>query len=116
MDTFTSFTYSFQKQNDMQTKKIEYISTMQDNDKVMSTYYNNMYKNNEQSESFNKLLKDNHNIYEQVGNSLNKSNWTIKEFHNQKLNKEYNDKYDKHTFEYVPSVQSIENNQFLLNL
>lgn len=112
MDTFTSFTYSFQKQNDIHTKKIEYISTMQDNDKVMSTSYNNIYKNNQQYESFNKLLKDSHDVYEQIGNSRNKSNWDIKEFHNQTLKKEYCEKYDKHSFEHIHS----ENNQLLLNV
>lgn len=105
MNTFTSVTYSFQTHNDTDTiKKIEYISTVQDDEKMMHTSYNNILRNNEQQETFNKLFKEKTNVYEQIGNSRNKSNWKIKEFNNQTLSKEYNEIYDKHKFNHVTSL------------
>ncbi len=100
MNTFTSITYSHSKQNDSEeTKKIEYISSIQDDSKLVTTSYNNVIQKNNQIESFNKLLKSHYGIYEQVGSSQNKKDWSIQEFHNNNLNKEYKDAYDKHKFD-----------------
>lgn len=104
MDTFTSITYS-KKQNSkdcgVAVEKLEYNSSIQDNDKLMRTSYVNTIDsvNNKQCESFNKLLKNRGELYEQVGNSHNRSDWNVKEFHNTKLNKEYIDSYCKHNFD-----------------
>lgn len=103
MDTFTSITYSKKQSKDCRgaIEKLEYNSSINDNDKLMRTSYVNTINslNNEQYESFNKLLKNNSELYEQVGSSHNSSDWYVKEFHNTKLNKEYRDPYGKHNFD-----------------
>lgn len=116
-DTYSSITYSIQKHNNNINKKIEYKSYIKDNDKQISTYYNNNYDNNNQSENFNKLYIDTMNKYEQIGNSKNKKDWKIQEYHNNNIQKEYIDSYDKHSFnEYLlDSIQSLpELNQNIL--
>jgi urate oxidase len=125
MNTFTSITYSHSKQNDSdEIRKVEYKSTVEENGQLMSTSYNNIMKNDSISESFNKLLKRDYDVYEQVGNSQNKNDWQVKEFHNNSLNKEYKDPYAKHNFdnclniEGPSSAKPIGNdsqNQLLLN-
>ena len=87
------------KKGDYETKKIEYKSTVRDDDKILSTSYNNVMSDKEQIESFNKLLQSQKNTYEQVGSSKNKNDWNVKEYHNSSLNKEYMDPYAKHTFQ-----------------
>lgn len=100
MNTFTSITYSHSKKNGKDDiKKVEYVSTVEDQDKLMTTSYNNIMQNNNQIESFNKLLKNHSHTYEQIGNSYNRNDWLIKEFHNSSLNNEYKDAYNKHSFD-----------------
>jgi hypothetical protein len=112
MNTFTSITYSFNKKDDVDIfKQIEYKSTTLDTNKSMSTYYNNIVTDKEQKESFNKLLKSNNDTYEQIGNSKNKTDWDIKEYHNNILNKEYRDSYNTHNF----TKQLLDNFPYLAN-
>jgi hypothetical protein len=100
MNTFTSITYSHSKQNGAEeVRKVEYKSTIEEDGKLMSTSYVNTMTDKHQSETFNKLLKSDSDIYEQIGNSSDKNNWKIKEFHNNSLNKEYSDVYSKHNFD-----------------
>jgi hypothetical protein len=104
MDTYTSITYSKNSSSKDccgTIEKLEYNSSIQDNDKLMRTSYVNTMNSltNDQYESFNKLLKNRNDLYEQVGSSHNRSDWNVKEFHNAKLNKEYNDAYSKHNFD-----------------
>lgn len=101
MDTFTSITYSKKGNASGSIEKLEYNSSIQDNDKLMRTCYVNTFNsiNNDQCESFNKLLKNHSELYEQVGSSRNRSDWNVKEFYNTKLNKEYSDAYAKHNFD-----------------
>jgi len=121
MNTFTSITYSFNKQNDVDTfKKVEYKSTTQDNDKYISTYYHNTITEDQHNETFNKLLKAKNETYEQIGNSQNKNDWMIKEFHNNILSKEYKDSYNQHNFnkqllDNFPHLQS-DSGKLLLNV
>ena len=123
MDTFTSITYSKKQSaaNSSTVEKLEYNSSIQDNNKLMNTSYVNTINSmdNDQYESFNKLLKNNSELYEQVGSSHNQSDWNVKEFHNTKLNKEYNDPYCKHNFDQdvldcLPSsTAQIQDNPFV---
>jgi len=120
MDTYTSVTYSIEKHNDDIIKKIEYNSTINDKDKMINTYYNNSIKNNNQNETFNKIYKDNNNIYEQIGNSTNKEDWLIKEYYNRNKEKEYIDIYDNHKFDkyimdHMPSLTKLNDNLLIDN-
>ena len=118
IDTNTSFIYSIHKNNNNTIRKIEYNNTVRDADKMIDTHYNNTIKNTEQFESFTKLLKDKSDVYEQVGSSKNKTDWTVKEFHNSALQKKYTDKYTKHKFDehimdYMQHMQ-IPSNNFMI--
>jgi hypothetical protein len=116
MNTFTSITYSHSKQNGSdEVRKVEYKSTAEGNGQMMSTSYNSVVENDCVTESFNKLLKQDYNVYEQIGNSHNKNDWNIKEFHNNSLNKEYKDEYAKHNFD-VDSVEHVAARPRLENL
>lgn len=109
MNTFTSITYSHSKQKDTgEVRTVEYKSTIEDTEQMISTSYTSVIKPDSVSESFNKLLKQDYNVYEQVGNSLNKNDWNIKEFHNNSLNKEYKDEYAKHNFENCLNLEDAE--------
>lgn len=117
MNTFTSVTYSCSKQDGAaEVQKIEYKSTVEDkdNDQLMSTSYTSVIKNDNISESFNKLLKQDYDVYEQVGHSHNKTDWNVKEFHNQNLDKEYKDDYAKHKFDNCITL-ATQNSHLLLN-
>lgn len=117
INTFTSVTYSCSKQDDEpEVRTIEYKSTVEDKatDHMMSTSYTSVIKNDSTSESFNKLLKQEHEVYEQVGHSHNKTDWSVKEFHNQNLDKEYKDDYDKHKFDNCITL-ATQNSHLLLN-
>lgn len=119
MNTFTSITYTQSSQPNDSIEKLEYMSSIKGNDgKLMSTSYVNTIQNNQQQESFNKLLKNNNDLYEQIGNSRNRTDWDIKEFHNNILNKEYKDPYGKHNFDQalmdsLPSSSKTIDNPFL---
>lgn len=99
VDTYTSITYSVEKHNNDTVQKVAYSSTIKDADKMIDTHYNNTVKNNEQNESFSKLFKNRDNIYEQIGNSKNKKDWTVQEYHNSSFQKKYVDKYTNHKFD-----------------
>jgi len=121
METYTSITYSVHKKNDQSITKIEYNSTMKDNDKMVNTYYNNSISDDVQNESFTKTLKDKQNKYEQIGVSTNKADWNVKEYHNNNCNKQYIDAYSMHNFDKcitdcMPSLTSMngENEKFLI--
>ena len=78
-------------------KKIDmkYINYVNDTELYCTTYNNIINNNGDFFETFNKLHKDhNNNIYEKIGNSSNKNNWTIKEFFNQILDKQYTASYN----------------------
>ncbi len=119
-NTYTSITYSINKINDNVIKKVEFSSTIKNQDKMINTYYNNSITNSNQTESFNKLYKDNNNIYEQIGNTKNKKDWFIQEYYNNNKEKEYIDTYDKHNFDqyildYMPSLINLNNNVLIDN-
>jgi len=120
METYTSITYSVHKKNDKSITKIEYNSTMKDNDKLINTYYNNSISDDAQNESFTKTLKDKQDIYEQIGVSTNKADWNVKEYHNNNCNKQYIDAYGIHNFDKcitdcIPSLTTLnENEKFLI--
>ncbi len=112
MDTYTSVTYSIKKHNDNVVKTIEYNSSIKDKDKMINTYYNNNISNDSQFENFNKIFSDKNNTYEQIGNSQNKTDWSIQEYHNHTKQREYIDKYNNHKFnEYImdtmPSLTNL---------
>jgi hypothetical protein len=118
IDTNTSFIYSIHKNNNNTIRKIEYNNTVRDADKMIDTHYNNIIKNTEQYESFTKLLKDKSDVWEQVGSSKNKTDWTVQEFHNSTFQKKYTDKYTKHKFDehimdYMQQMQ-MPNNNFMI--
>ena len=121
MDTYTSVTYSIQTHNNDTTKKIEYSSTITDDDnKQVSTYYKNIIKNDHQNESFTKVLRDSSKIYQQLGNSINKADWYIQEYENNNMQKEYNDPYDSHNFDkfvldYLPTGDKLEDKYMIAN-
>ncbi len=102
MDTHTTITYSYNNTKNNITKGIEYKNTIIDDDKIFNTTYTNLLSNDGLTEnyieSFNKLLKDKKNIYEQIGNSKNNSEWNIKEFENNTVKKEYKEPYNKFNF------------------
>ena len=89
------------------------------NDKMVNTYYNNSISEDAQNESFTKTLKDKKNTYEQIGVSVNKADWNVKEYHNNNCNKQYIDAYGVHNFDKcitdcIPSLTSLnENEKFL---
>jgi hypothetical protein len=118
METYTSITYSVHKKNDQSITKVEYNSTIKDKDKLVNTYYNNNISEDSQNESFTKTLKDKQNTYEQVGISINKADWNIKEYHNNNCNKQYIDGYNMHNFDkcitdFIPSLTSLNENEKL---
>ena len=120
MDTYTSVTYSIQKHNHDTVKKIEYNSTINDNEKQVSTYYSNTMNNDKTNESFTKLFRDKSNIFEQIGNSQCKSDWKVQEYHNNNLQKQYSDPYESHNFdkcltEFIPSLEQPENKYLIDN-
>jgi len=101
MKKFTSVTFSQETEdNDITFKKIDYQETVTMNDNTFSTLYSlKQDSKGEQSvESFNKILKNDNYLFEQIGNSKNKNNWDIKEFENNNLHKQYNDQYEEHKF------------------
>lgn len=95
-------------------KQIEYKHTILLGDKVWETSYNNKNDNDGFIENFNKLYKENENVYEKIGNSQNKNSWKIKEFLNTILLKQYTDNYNNNSFdEQLLSVlfnNNIDNN------
>ena len=122
MDTYTSITYSIKKENDEVVKKIEYTSTIKDSDKTLiNTYYNNSISNKKQSESFCKLLKEDQNVYQQIGSSINKNDWKIQEYKDSDKQREYIDDYNKHNFDQcimdcMPSLTNLDvNEKFLID-
>jgi hypothetical protein len=98
----TSITYSMQvDDNDVKESKIEYnkYSKIDANNEKLLTYKkiikddivgNNIVKN----ETFNELYKNNNNINEVIGHSLNKTDWNIYEYNNNNLDKKYVKEYD----------------------
>lgn len=98
----TSITYSVQvDDNDVKESKIEYnkYSKIDANNEKLLTYKkiikddivsNNVVKN----ETFNELYKNNNNINEVIGHSLNKTDWNICEYNNNNLDKKYVKEYD----------------------
>lgn len=98
----TSITYSVQVDDDDVTEsKIEYnkYSKIDANNEKLLTYKkiikddlvgNNIVKN----ETFNELYKNNNNINEVIGHSLNKTDWNICEYNNNNLDKKYVKEYD----------------------
>lgn len=98
----TSITYSVQvDDNDVKESKIEYnkYSKIDANNEKLLTYKkiikddivsNNVVKN----ETFNELYKNNNNINEVIGHSLNKTDWNIYEYNNNNLDKKYVKEYD----------------------
>lgn len=102
MSTITSFTYSYNNVDNVEiNKNFEYKTVYKDdqNNVWSSTYKNVMTGDNNMYESFNKLYKSNMDeIKEQVGNSVNKDNWKIKEFDNGIEEKSYIETYDKYPY------------------
>ena len=102
MKVKTSITYSVQvDDNDVKESKIEYnkYSKIDANNEKLLTYKkfikddivgNNIVKN----ETFNELYKNNNNINEVIGHSLNKTDWNIYEYNNNNLDKKYVKEYD----------------------
>lgn len=98
----TSITYSVQvDDNDVKESRIEYnkYSKIDANNEKLLTYKkfikddivgNNIVKN----ETFNELYKNNNNINEVIGHSLNKTDWNIYEYNNNNLDKKYVKEYD----------------------
>lgn len=102
MKKFTSVTFSQgTDDNDITFKKIDYQETVTIQDNTFSTLYSLKQDNKSEDsvESFNKILKNNNYIFEQIGNSKNKNDWEIKEFENNNLHKQYNDQYNEHKFD-----------------
>lgn len=100
MSTKTSFTYSYNNIDDVSISKvIEYKTSYTDNDNnTLATSYKNTIENDNMCESFNKLFINNKETNEQIGVSVNKDDWNLKEFHNDDLLKEYKEDYDKHPY------------------
>jgi hypothetical protein len=103
----TSFTYSYNNIDDTNiTKSMEFKSYYTDNDNnVFSvSYKNNISGNggtgdgNNMQESFNKMFINKHEIKEQIGMSVNKDDWELKEYHNNDLLRQYKEHYDKHPY------------------
>jgi hypothetical protein len=121
MSTITSFTYSYNNIDNVEiNKNFEYKTVYTDNDNnVWSSTYKNVMKNdNEIHESFNKLYKSNMDeIKEQIGNSVNQSNWKIKEFDNGIEEKSYTENYDKYPYYnyYVDNALHNINNDVVKN-
>jgi len=120
MDTYTSVTYSIQKHNDDTVKKIEYNSTITDNEKQISTYYNQTINNDKTQESFTKLFRNKSEIYEQIGCSQSQSDWNVQEYHNNNLQKQYVDPYPTHNFDkcltdFLPAISQAENKYLIDN-
>jgi hypothetical protein len=119
METYTSMTYSIQKtNNDTTVTKIEYNSTIKDNDEMVDTYYNNSTSNDVQKESFTRTLKKKKEICQQIGISTNKTDWQIQEYVNNNCQKDYIDSYDAHNFDKyikdcIPCLTNM-NDKFLL--
>lgn len=111
MKTFTSVTFSQGTDDDDSSfQKIDYQETVTINDNTFSTMYS-LHKdgNGEKSvESFNKILKNDKYLFEQIGNSKNKDKWNIKEFENNNLQRQYKDNYDQHKFD-IP-YENLPNN------
>lgn len=98
-------------------KKIDmkYINYVNDTELYCTTYNNIINNNGDFFETFNKLHKDhNNNIYEKIGNSSNKNNWTIKEFFNQILDKQYTDSYNDNNFDDL-LISCLSNNNIIEN-
>lgn len=116
MKTTTKITYTQNSQDNQElSTSIKYETYSTEGDNVFSTSYVNTVENQQRKESFNKLLKNKNNIYEQIGNSYNENNWQIKEFVNNDLKKEYDDNYQNHTFNMDKcNIKGIDK-KFLLN-
>jgi hypothetical protein len=98
-------------------KKIDmkYINYVNDTELYCTTYNNIINNNGDFFETFNKLHKDhNNNIYEKIGNSSNKNNWTIKEFFNQILDKQYTASYNDNNFDDL-LISCLSNNNIIEN-
>lgn len=99
-ETFTNVLYSQHvKGNNEVSKQIKYDISRIENDVVMSTSYTKKIDGDLVSESFNRLCKNKEDTYQQIGNSHNKNDWQIKEFHGDNMMKEYNDSYKNHIFD-----------------
>lgn len=102
MKTFTSVTFSQGTYDDDSSfKKIDYQETMTINDNTFTKMYSLHQDGNGQKnvESFNKILKNDKYLFEQIGSSKNKDDWVIKEFENNNLQRQYNDNYEQHKFD-----------------
>ena len=118
METYTSITYSVHKKNAQSITKIEYNSSLKDDNKLVNTCYSNYISDNIHNESFTKTLKDNNDTYEQIGISSDKKEWNVKEYHNNSCQKEYTESYNAHNFdecitECIPSLANL-NETFLI--
>ena len=101
MSTVTSFTYSYNNIDNVEVNKsFEYKTVYTDkNENIWSSIYKNSTTNDNMIESFNKTYKSNMDEFkEQIGNSNNKSNWTIKDFDNCIKSKDYTESYDKYPY------------------
>jgi len=102
----TSFTYSYDNIDDTYINKSMEFKTCytDDNDTVYSVSYKNNIDinsktgNNDMKESFNKLFINKKDVKEQIGMSVNKKDWELKEYHNNDLLKQYKEHYDEHPY------------------
>tara|TARA_B110000858_G_scaffold198372_1_gene264346 strand:- start:2852 stop:3244 length:393 start_codon:yes stop_codon:yes gene_type:complete len=90
--------------------KIEYNNIILSDNKIWSTTYKNKIDDKNIKETFNKLHKDGNNIYEKIGNSQNKNSWSIKEFLNTILEKEYDTPYKNNNFKntLIDAINNID--------
>jgi hypothetical protein len=99
MNKKTSFTYSYNSDDISTSKIIEYNTSYTDSkNNILYTSYKNSITDDKIYESFNKLYINDNNKNEQVGISINKDDWNLKEFHNDNLLKEYKECYEKHPY------------------
>ena len=97
----TSVTYSVViHDDDVRESKIEYNKySKMDNDSEKLLTYKKIIKddisgNIINNETFNELHKNDKNVNEVIGHSLNKKDWNIYEYNNYNLEKNYSKEYD----------------------
>lgn len=108
METHTNVSYSqTMKEGKEVAKKIRYDVSQVESNRLINTCYTSTVENNRLQESFNKLMQYTDNVYQQIGNSTNGEDWSIKEFSNDELCREFTDAYDKHKFD-RPLIESAK--------
>lgn len=107
METQTNVSYSQTMKGNVQVSQmVKFDISQVFNNRVLNTSYSSTVEGKTTRESFNKLMKHRDDVYQQIGNSTNGEDWTIKEFSNDKLNKEFKDAYDNHKFD-RPLIETV---------